>query len=325
MLVAVVDTGVDAHTPQLAGRVLAGVDLTGQPGGAADADCHGHGTFVAGIIAAAPAPGGGFAGIAPAATILPVRVTSTSQVAPGLLAEGIRVAVDHGAKVVNVSASARAPDPALAAAVAHAEQRDAVVVAAAGNDDRRGDGPTYPAAYPTVLAVGAVDSTGQRADFSETGPYLALAAPGVNVISVGPGGPGQWEGSGTSYAAPFVAGVAALVRADHPELTAAQVRARLTATAEHPVGPLPDPGLGWGVVNPLAAVTAVLPEHGAAGAPAGSSPASASRPSPPRPDRRGPLLTGFALVGAVVGGCAAAAIAWLARVSGQDRTADPPR
>ena len=100
---------------------------------------------------------------------------------------------------------------------------------------------TYPASYPTVIAVGAVDSGGQRADFSQTGPYLGLVAPGVNVVSIGPRGPGQWQGNGTSYAAPFVTGTAALVRAYHPQLTAAQVRHRLEVTADHPAAALPEP------------------------------------------------------------------------------------
>lgn len=288
VVVGVVDTGVDAATPQLAGRVLTGVDVTTANHGPANTDCYGHGTFVAGIIAAAPGSGTGFAGMAPAATILPVRITNDAQIAPDALAQGITDAVQGGARVVNVSAGSSQPSPALAGAVAYADTKDVVVVAAAGNDGQQGDPTTYPAAYPTVLAVGAIDSGGQHADFSETGPYVSLAAPGVNVISVGPGGPGQWEGDGTSYAAPFVAGVAALVRAYHPRLSAAQVRHRLEVTADHPAAP-PDPSVGWGVVNPLAAVTAVLPEEGSAGTTVIHSPPARGAGLRP-PDRLGPIL-----------------------------------
>ncbi|NWJ73942.1 type VII secretion-associated serine protease mycosin [Pseudonocardia sp. ICBG1122] len=268
--VAVVDTGVDAATPQLAGgRVLPGVDVSSTPtpsaAGRADSDCPGHGTFVAGIVAAAPMAGAGFVGVAPDAEILPVRVTAAGggdgSLTTASLAAGIRVAVDLGARVINVSASTDVNDPQLEAAVRDAVARDAVVVASAANGARSGDAVTYPASYPEVLAVGAVDAAGRHAEFSETGPYLGLVAPGVDVVSIGPGGAGQWRGSGTSYAAPFVAGSAALVRAYHPELDATQVKHRLEVTADHPPGTLPDPALGWGMVNPLAAVTAVLPEE----------------------------------------------------------------
>ena len=121
-----------------------------------------------------------------------------------------------------------------------------VVVASAANSAKNGDPVTYPAAYPSVIAVGAVDATGKRADFSQTGSFLSLVAPGVGVASIGPRGAGHWLGSGTSYAAPFVAGAAALVRAYHPALTAAEIKHRLEATADHPAAALPDAGMGWG-------------------------------------------------------------------------------
>ncbi len=105
-----------------------------------------------------------------------------------------------------------------------------------------------------------MDATGQRADFSETGPNIGVVAPGTNLLGPGAGGPGLVTAAGgTSFAAPFVAGVAALVRAYYPQLTAAQVIHRIEATADHPPGVLPSPGLGWGEVNPYAAVAAVLP------------------------------------------------------------------
>jgi membrane-anchored mycosin MYCP len=316
--VAVVDTGVDASTPQLRGQVLAGVDITGK-GGAADKDCYGHGTFVAGIIAAKPAEGTGFAGVAPAAKILPIRATapaadgSAGDLTAGALAAGIRAAVDGGATVVNVSASTSTPDSALADAVRYAAAKDVVVVASAANGAQNGDPVTYPASYESVLAVGAVDSAGQHAQFSQTGPYLDLVAPGVDVVSVGPGGPGQWQGSGTSYAAPFVAGTAALVRAYHPDLTAPQVMHRLEATANHPAANLPDPALGWGTVNPMAAVTAVLPEESVSGADLPLIGPAPARPAPPElVDEIGPAMVVIGIIGGVG---AAFAIVVIARLS----------
>ncbi|WAL66517.1 type VII secretion-associated serine protease mycosin [Amycolatopsis cynarae] len=305
VIVGVVDTGVDASTPQLAGKVQRGVDVTTPDRGPADSDCYGHGTFLAGIIAASSAPGTGFAGVAPDATIMPIRcATSAAGSTPGALtpegmARGIRQAVDSGAQVVNVSASTTVPNAELAAAVQYAADHDVVVVASAANSAQQGDPVTYPASYPTVIAVGAVDAYGQRADFSQTGPFLALMAPGVDVVSVGPGGPGHWQGSGTSYAAPFVTGAAALVRSYRPSLTAAQVKHRLEATANHPAAALPDPRLGWGTVNLMAAVTAVLPEESASGPAKVVAPPPAKLPRAETRDELGPVL---AAVGVVLAG-----------------------
>jgi type VII secretion-associated serine protease mycosin len=305
--VGVVDSGVDASPPQLAGRVLAGIDVVNAGGGPANTDCYGHGTFVAGIIAAAPAAGAGFAGVAPQAVILPVRAANDANSgSAAALATGIRAAVDGGARVINVSASTDVPAPLLTDAVQYAEAHDVVVVAAAANGAQQGDPVTYPASYPTALAVGAIDSTGALANFSETGNYLDLVAPGENVVSIGPGGGGQWQGSGTSYAAPFVAGIAALVRAYHPKLSAAQVRHRLEATADHPNTTVPDPGFGWGTVDPLAAVTAVLPEEGAAGL-AVVHPPSVPKPVVPVPDQLAGEITVLSVLGLVGIGC----LAWL--------------
>jgi type VII secretion-associated serine protease mycosin len=324
VLVGVVDTGVDASTPQLAGgRILPGFDVTpGLPGGSADTDCVGHGTFLSGIIGASPAPGTGFVGVAPEVTILPVRVArsltegTAGALTPTALALGIRKAVDAGARIVNVSASTTFPAPELASAVAYAAERDVVVVASSANGAKEGDPVTYPASFPTVIAVGAVDSAGQHADFSQTGPYLSLVAPGVDVISVGPGGPGQWQGSGTSYAAPFVTGVAALVRAYHPELTAPQVKHRLETTASHPATALPDPALGWGTVNPFAAVTAMLPEESPASAGAVVKPPQARAADIPPPDEVGPLLAVIGVFG-VLG--FAFVLVWVCRLAAAGR------
>lgn len=309
--VAVVDTGVDAKTPQLAGAVLDGKDTYAAGGGPANTDCLGHGTFVAGIIAARPAPDTGFAGVAPDSTILPIRDTVTKEGgSAGTMANGIRAAADAGAGIINVSASTNSDDPALRTAVSYAQQHDALVVAAAANNAERGNPTPYPASYPGVLAVGAIDSNSTAANFSQTGRFLGLVAPGVDVISLGPGGPGQWQQSGTSFATPFVAGTAALVRAYHPELSATEVKTRLEATATRPPVPVPDAAMGWGTINPYAAVTSVLPGEGGTspgGDQAGAA-APAATPDDPMPTRvllisavGTFLLVCLAVIGAVVG------------------------
>jgi membrane-anchored mycosin MYCP len=305
--VGVVDTGVDATVPQLrGGTVLRGVDTTKPDRGPADNDCYGHGTFVAGIIAAAPVSGTGYAGVAPGVRILPVRCATTDapdqegSLTPEGMALGIRAAVDSGARVINVSASTTEQNPQLAAAVEYAASHDVVLVASAANTAKQGDPVTYPAAYPSVIAVGAIDEAGQHAEFSQTGPFLSLVAPGVNVLGLGAGGAGHWQGQGTSYSAPFVTGAAALVRAYRPSLSAAQVKHRLLTTATRPAARLPDPALGWGTVNLMAAVTTVLPEEGDGGRPAMVVPPGARALVPAPRDELGPVLAGVGLLGAVV-------------------------
>ncbi len=274
--VAVVDSGVDAN-PQFGNRVIAGPDLVAgtKPHIPAGADCLGHGTAVASIIAAAPAKGISFTGVAPAARILSVKISGTDSFPTSVTPQGIMDAVQFGADVINLSLATPDDVPALRQAVEYALKHNVVVVAAAGNDlPQQGTGPYYPAAYPGVLAVGAAGPGGVLAPFSDQRSPVAVTAPGVNVTTAFPGtfpdayDPAQ---SGTSFAAAFVSGVAALVRAAHPKLTAAQVVARIEATARGSTGP----GTGRGLVDPVRAVTAVLPaEFAAAGAtPASTSPA----------------------------------------------------
>ncbi|MGH3274926.1 MAG: type VII secretion-associated serine protease mycosin [Streptosporangiaceae bacterium] len=284
IIVAVVDTGVDGQQPFLRGAVLPGIDVRNAAGGAANTDCDGHGTFVAGIIAGRQQPGFGFRGVAPEVKILPVR-EANSATDPGadadILARGIRAAVNRGALVINVSIVTTQPALQLAQAVQYALDHNVVIVAAAGNDFSQGNQVQYPAGFPGVLAVGAVDQSGQRASFSETGPNVAIVAPGVNLLGPGAGGTGLVTApqAGTSFATPYVAGVAALVRAYYPQLTAAQVIHRLEVTADHPPGALPNSQLGWGEVNPYAALTAVLPgEQVTAPAAAPPSPAAIKIP-----------------------------------------------
>ncbi|WP_410810286.1 type VII secretion-associated serine protease mycosin [Micromonospora sp. 067-2] len=308
--VAVVDSGVDRVHPQLTGHVLAGTDLL-DPGGDGTRDCAGHGTGVASIIAAAPRPGVAFHGLAPDARILPVRV-SEQQVVQGResgrtvsaaeFARAIRWAVDHDAEVVNLSVVLYADDAAVHAAVRYAVDHNVVLVAAAGNLHDNGDPRPFPAAYDGVLGVGAIGADGGRAAFSQTGAYVDLVAPGSEVLAAAPG-QGHQKVEGTSYAAPFVAATAALLREYRPELTAAQVAERIVDTADPAPGTGQGGGYGAGVLNPYRAVT----ETGNGRRPASPRPVGAladARADPAlvaRQTRRATARDRALLVGAAIG------------------------
>jgi membrane-anchored mycosin MYCP len=259
--VAVIDSGVDATHPQLQGRTADGADYL-DPGGDGTVDCAEHGTAVASIIAAEPRPNIGFHGLAPRARILPVRVSEQlivdgreagRTVSAAEFARAIRWAVDNGADVLNLSVVLFQDDPDVREAVRFALDRDVVVVAAVGNLHSNGDPTPYPAAYPGVLGVGAIGPDGMRAQFSQIGPYVDVVAPGIDVLAAVPG-EGHKRHSGTSYAAPFVAATAALVREYRPDLSAAEVVERIVATADPaPAGGHSDE-YGAGVLNPYRAV-----------------------------------------------------------------------
>jgi type VII secretion-associated serine protease mycosin len=282
--VAVVDSGVSAEHPQLRDAVEGGRNVLGD-GTPATTDCFGHGTLVAGIIAGRGAAGTGFTGLAPEAKILPVKALESIRPEQGgesALARGIDTAVDEKVDVINVSATSTVDAPALRRAVERALDADIVVVAAVGNDEGRTAGRTYPAAYPGVLAVAAVQEDGTRADFSRIQDYVAVAAPGAGIVAPAPTGDGYVRDvGGTSFATPYVSGVAALVRSYRPRLHAAEVVERITATADRP-GSGPDDELGHGVVNLYQAVTALLPTSSRA-------PAARAEKPPPPDDVRDPL------------------------------------
>ncbi|WP_233598960.1 type VII secretion-associated serine protease mycosin [Amycolatopsis sp. WAC 01375] len=266
VLVAVVDSGVDADHPQLArpGKVRAGRDFH-QAGSLPGAfDCVSHGTGVAGVIAADPAAGIGFHGVAPDAEILPVRISDRDfddrggslRIDPQVVANGIRYATDQGAKVINLSLAGQDDFAVIRDAVAYAVSRDALVIAAAGNTQRESatELPSYPAAYDGVLGVGAIDIDGALMPGSQIGRYVDIVAPGAKVLAPTRAG-GHVYTDGTSYAAPFVSGTAALVRSAWPRLTAPEVARRLMATANPARGGLHSQAFGAGVVDPYRAVT----------------------------------------------------------------------
>ncbi|MFF2040321.1 S8 family serine peptidase [Kitasatospora sp. NPDC058170] len=307
--VAVVGSGVDAASGVLEGRLALGPREFG-PGGAGR-DCVGHGTFVAGLIAARRQDGVGFAGIAPEARILAVAVTDEAGITtPDLLAKGIRHAVDGGARVIAVAVPVPVGGEDLAGAVQYARERGALVVAPAGTDpggSAGSGGQAFPAAYPDVLAVADLapdGSVGGGSDGAGPAGRVDLVAPGDAVMSVGPGGKGYFTGSGPSFATAMVAGSAALVLGYRPELTPAQLLDRLKATAYHPGTALPDPRIGYGMVDPLGAVGAALPGGPATAgtappARAGTAVAAVQPPAPEPAGGQAAAVAGGAL-GAVV-------------------------
>lgn len=259
-------------------------------------DDNGHGTLVAGIIGADSNNGTGIAGLAWKATLLPVKVLD--QDGWGFysdIADGLIYATDTGAAIINLSLGGTDPSETLRRAVNYALGQNRLVVAASGNNAQSID---YPAVYPGVIAVGATDRNDQRAHFSNSGPELDLVAPGVSILSTSPSLSGYAFGTGTSFAAPHVAGVAALVWAAAPALTAAQVRSILEQTAVDLGPPGRDNDYGYGRIDAGAAIDQVLgitpttetPSPTATFQPAASPMATALATSSPSPTSS-PTLT----------------------------------
>ncbi|MEU2133248.1 type VII secretion-associated serine protease mycosin [Streptomyces sp. NPDC018352] len=271
--VAVIDTGVDIKNPQLkgavdtrSGRNFMRKDIKDENGNKIErgnengtTDTVGHGTKVAGIIAAREVKGTGFTGLAPDATIIPIQQNDAEGHGTArTLADAITYAADVAhADVINISqdtAKAVLPEGALKLAVDAALAKEIVIVASAGNDGLGGNiKKTYPASFPGVLAVAASDRNNERAAFSQSGDFVGVAAPGVDMISTVPGG-GHCADNGTSFSAPYVAGVAALIKAKHQDWTQEQIVAQIEQTAERSVAGH-DHLVGWGVVDPVRALT----------------------------------------------------------------------
>ncbi|NLU69681.1 S8 family serine peptidase [Streptomyces sp. HNM0574] len=267
--VAVIDSGVDARHPDLAGNVLKGRDFTGS--GSATEDSDGHGTQVAGVVAAhghGAGGGSGMKGLAPEAKILPVKVDETA-VSNG---DAIRYAVDQGVDVLNLSYST-VETPDEREAVTYAVTKDVVVVGEAGDGGIEEE--NFPASYPGVVSAGAIDKDGELETLSSYGDTV-LTAPAEDLVSPDRTAESGYSWfTGTSAAAAQVSGAAALVRAEHPDLSAGQVINRLVKTAKPPVyedgkkagkeAELPDKEFGYGVVRPFRAVTYDIPAGPEAG------------------------------------------------------------
>lgn len=197
-------------------------------------------------------------GLAPEATVIPIQQNDAEGHGDTeSLAAAIRYAVRAGAGVINISqdtSNAVRPTSDLELAVDEALDRNVVVVASAGNDGLGGNvKETYPASYEGVLAVAASDRNNERASFSQSGDFVGVAAPGVDIVSTVPQG-GHCSDNGTSFSAPYVAGVAALLKARHPDWTAREIVAQIEQTAERTIAGH-DRLVGWGVVDPVRALT----------------------------------------------------------------------
>lgn len=292
--IAVIDSGVDSQHPDLKGAVAGGYDASGA-GNADGQKSLGikpeHGTLVATMLAGrghqpadataspGPAPTGagpdGIVGVAPEAEILSVSTWLGSANPAGKsdqdqIPEAVRWAVDNGAKVINISLGSTTPQwpQSWDAAFLYAEQKDVVIVAAAGNRVGGNIQVGAPATIPGVLTVAGLDRKGVASvDSSSQGISIGVAAPAENLLGGLPGG-GYAEWAGTSGATPIVAGVAALIRSKWPEMSAKQVINRIVSTAKDAGAPGKDPLYGFGVLNAEAALKDPVPD--AAGNPLGS-------------------------------------------------------
>ncbi len=318
--VAVIDSGVDFEHAQLKNRVVKGADFLDR-GGTGRRDCVGHGTGVASIIAAQKVDKVTFRGLAPDATILPIRVSEQQELDDGTesgqsasragFAQAIDWAVEHQAKVINMSVVLYEDDTKIREAVARAVARDVVVVAAAGNQRDKGNRKPYPAAYEGVLGVGAIVQDGTRLPQSQVGPYVDVTAPGSGIVTAMTGG-GQLEWSGTSFAAPFVSATAALLREYDPKLSAQEIARRIKATADPAPGGKDSTAYGAGILNPYRAVTETVttgePERAAPLPAASEDPAAVAARAQQAQTRRlalwvafgGGILAALALLCAVV-------------------------
>lgn len=252
VVIAVIDTGVDVDHPDLMSNIVSGYNTINDTTNADDDN--NHGTHVAGISAGIVDNNAGISGIAGKSKIMPIKAmgsNGTGQLSD--VVEGIYWAADHGAKIINMSLGFTAPSApqSLQDAVDYAYNKGVVVIAAAGNDNT--GTPRYPAALNHVIAVAATDSSDKKASFSNYGSHIDVAAPGVNIYStIRDGQYGMMNG--TSMAAPNVTGVVALILANNPSLTPAQVEMLLASTSTDLGALKKDSIFGYGLVNAFAAL-----------------------------------------------------------------------
>ncbi|MBC7545768.1 MAG: peptidase S8 [Candidatus Sericytochromatia bacterium] len=268
VIIGVVDTGADLTHPDLIHQFVPGYNVVSK-GATPPKDDNGHGTHASGAVAAEADNGIGVAGVAPRCKLMPVKALDAKGEGYTYdIAEGIYWAVDHGAKVINLSLGGRGASQALRDAVDYALSKRVNLVAAMGNGDESGVGqnwPTFPAAYPGVISVGAVDADRRVTEFSNFGSWISIVAPGQDIMSTMPTYPvyqtttasyqQNYDAmSGTSMASPMVAGVVALMLSRYPAMTPAQVKAKIEQSARH----LGDAGFndhyGYGVVDAFKAV-----------------------------------------------------------------------
>lgn len=302
VLVAIVDSGVDSSNAHLSDATRSGENIAGS--GAATEDEDGHGTALAGQIAARAVDGSGVLGIAPDAEILPVKVYNTTEasrnddaVEPNLpmISEGIDWAADQGAQVIVVALSSAENNSAVATAVQRATQQGSLVVASSGNrataaENEQGDGVRYPAGYQQVLGVAAATDDGAMSEAAFHGTQVDLAAPAQNVATTYFGDGDcviSQDAPSTSFATGYVAGIAALVAAAHPDEDPLMWKWRLEATGLRANPSQRSDELGWGVVSAYDALTVTPSAQLLGPALPGQAPAEAGAQVgrvPPSPD-----------------------------------------
>jgi type VII secretion-associated serine protease mycosin len=269
VVVAVLDSGVDLLHPDLAGQLVTGTNIVSP--GEDPQDDTGHGTMIAGIIAAKTNNDVGVAGLAPQAKIMPVKIfDATGNTTDTNIINGITWAVNNGADVINMSfGSLDHINSAVRDTIEWAFDQGVILVAGAGNQNTFNN--EYPAAYPQVISVGATDENDNRAAFSNYGSTISVVAPGVNIYST------TWMfnaipqntytlDSGTSFSCPEVAAAAALLKSRYPDITPGQAKYVIEKTARDVGDPGRDDQFGWGVLDMAAslngapAVLATLPD-----------------------------------------------------------------
>jgi thermitase len=256
VVIAVLDSGINFAHPEFGSRLLPGYDFVNDDND--PSDDHGHGTHTAGIIAAGIDNELGMVGVCPECTILPVKVLNQNNAGTWSgVAQGILYATDQGARVISLSLGAAVSSKTLEAAVDYATEHNVLVIAAAGNMgvDRK----FYPAALENVMAVSATDGTDQRWALSNMGAYIDVAAPGHAVYSTYNDLGNYYSGynymSGTSMAAPHVAGLAGLLISQKPERTIANLYQIITSTADKLTQSDHDSYFGYGRINVERALT----------------------------------------------------------------------
>ncbi|MBX3014754.1 MAG: peptidase S8 [Caldilineaceae bacterium] len=250
VIIAVLDSGINPQHPEFQDRLLPGYDVINQDN--EPTDDHGHGTHTAGIIAAGIDNGIGMAGVCPGCSLLPVKVLNQNNAGTWAgVAEGILYATDNGARVINLSLGAAVSSITVESAIAYAAEHDVFIVAAAGNMGT--ERAFYPAALEHVVAVSATDAKDQRWVLSNYGAYIDVAAPGYAVYStyydLGNYYGGYTYMSGTSMAAPHVAGLAGLLLSQNADRSADELYQIITSTADKVSSLNFDPSFGYGRIN----------------------------------------------------------------------------
>jgi len=251
IIVAILDTGIDLTHPDLKHKILPGIDIVDADSDPSDEE--GHGTFVAGIVAAETNNAIGIAGVSWGSRLMPVKVLSAFGGTSADISAGIVYAADHRARVLNLSLGGHSNSQTMSDAVEYAHAKGAVIVAAVGNDDS--SNLTYPAAYEKVIGVSATNSEDRIWSPSNQGDHITLSAPGADIVSTGLDNTYNNE-SGTSLAAPHVSGVAALIFSKRPDLSNAQVEQILYQTADDLGKKGLDRTFGYGRVNAARALMA---------------------------------------------------------------------